>query len=382
MPANLSLPWSQLLGALEEENFAQLILTLEQETANLNDPMLEPTVSLLRLLFASIQEVSQAAEAHYDSHTKALERKEGLKAELYRIFEGMEEVSVDRSRPLNPEDVSTIPNRKEILPEKDDCLLPEDGDDQPLFVYSLGRFRIVYKGVPLPDWGSGKSKSIFKFLIAHREQPVPKEILMDRFWPDSSPDSARNNLNVAMYTMRQNLRKVLPDIQLILFQNSCYLINPDIEVWFDVDVFRQRLRQGRLLLDAHDATAAMNQFHVAEELYQGEFLAEDRYEEWIFPLRTQLRNDQITILETLAKYYFASERYRMCQTMSQKLLKMDACMEDVHRRLMVCYARQNRKYLAIRQFYECQEALEEELEMTPDAETLALYNRIKRGEPL
>jgi DNA-binding SARP family transcriptional activator len=49
---------------------------------------------------------------------------------------------------------------------------------------------------PIEDWPSSKGKSIFKYLVAHRERPVAKEVLMEVFWPGARPDAARNNLNV------------------------------------------------------------------------------------------------------------------------------------------------------------------------------------------
>ncbi|MBN1583616.1 MAG: winged helix-turn-helix domain-containing protein [Anaerolineae bacterium] len=89
-------------------------------------------------------------------------------------------------------------------------------DSPSLVIYCLGPFRAYQDDQPVTDWPSSKGKSIFKYLITHREHPVAKDILMELFWPGSSPDSARNNLNVAIYGLRQALRKVRPSFSHVL----------------------------------------------------------------------------------------------------------------------------------------------------------------------
>jgi hypothetical protein len=68
-------------------------------------------------------------------------------------------------------------------------------------------------------------------------------VLMDKFWPDADPESARNSLNVALHSLRQALRSItsLPVIQ---FENGKYFLNPDLQVWVDVEEFEQHQKDG------------------------------------------------------------------------------------------------------------------------------------------
>ena len=43
---------------------------------------------------------------------------------------------------------------------------------------------------------------------------------------------------------------------------------------------------------------------------------------------------------------------------------------------------QNQRYLAIRQYQQCVEALREQLDVEPDAETVQLYERILHNRPV
>ena len=100
---------------------------------------------------------------------------------------------------------------------------------------------------------------------------------------------------------------------------------------------------------------------------------------WVQPIRIRLHNEHIRVLTLLSQYYLSQKKYNLSSSINQKLLQYDRCMEDAHRRLMYCYYCLNQTYLAIRQFYECQELLEDELGISPDDETIKLFNAIRSG---
>lgn len=104
-------------------------------------------------------------------------------------------------------------------------------------VYTLGPFRACVDGIFVRDWPNAKSRKIFQYLAFHREFAVLKERLMELFWPDSTPDAARNSLNVAIYGLRKVLRQADPNFSYIIYQNTSYCINPKVEFWLDCDDF-------------------------------------------------------------------------------------------------------------------------------------------------
>jgi len=221
---------------------------------------------------------------------------------------------------------------------------------------------------------------IFKYLVAHCERPVAKEVLMELFWPGAHPDAARNNLNVAIYGLRQALREARPSFSHVLFQDDCYLLNPDLQIWVDVEEFMERFRTAQNLERRGELVSAIREYGAAETLYQGEFLEEDRYEDWPIPQRQGLQDDYLSLLDRLSRYYLGQEDYAACATTCGKMLAVDACREEAHRRLMRCYSREGQHYLALRQYHLCVETLQKELEVPPMDETLALYQRIRAGK--
>ena len=260
---------------------------------------------------------------------------------------------------------------------------PMGSDDRPsLTVYCLGPFQLYQDDEPIEEWPSGKGKSVLKYLVMHRRQPVAKEVLMDLFWPDSDPDAARNSLNVAIYGLRQALRKGRPHFHHVLFEDDRYLLNRDLHIWLDVEEFRQRLSAAQKLQQRGNMEAAIRLYGACEALYRGEFLAEDRYEEWAIPNRRSLQDDYLGLLEQLSRYYLQQEAYATCITVCEKMLAVEPCREDAHRQLMRAYSRQAQRYLALRQYHACREALERELGVEPGRRTAELYDKIRCREPI
>jgi DNA-binding SARP family transcriptional activator len=258
--------------------------------------------------------------------------------------------------------------------------LPPVPPTASLVVYCLGPFRVYQDDQLVKQWPSSKGKAIFKYLIMHRERPVPKEVLMELFWPGSDPDAARNNLNVAIYGLRQALRKARPSFSHVLFQDDCYLLNPELTIWLDVEAFMERLASAKALEKRGELKAAVQEYTTAEALYEGEFLEEDRYEDWVIPRRERLRQGYLDLLDRLSRYYYDQGNITACTAVCRKTLTVDTCREEAHRRLMRCYSRQGQPYLALRQYHSCVEALKEELDVPPTSATTQLSERIRRGE--
>jgi DNA-binding SARP family transcriptional activator len=250
-----------------------------------------------------------------------------------------------------------------------------------LVIYCLGPFRVYLDDQPIEDWPNSKGKSIFKYLVAHCERPVAKEVLMEVFWPGAHPDAARNNLNVAIYSLRQALRQEKQtSFSHIIFQDDCYLLNPDLQTWVDYQAFVEHLESAQALDRHGELVAAIREYRAAEALYQGEFLEDDRYEDWLVPQRQSLQDQCLSLLDRLSRYYLNKEDYATCAMVCGKMLSIDPCREEAHRRLMRCYSRQDQHYLAVRQYHLCVERLKQELDVAPAPGTTHLYERIHRGD--
>lgn len=266
--------------------------------------------------------------------------------------------------------------------EAPDVVVVESEEEQTgrelpaLVVYCLGLFRVYQNDQLIAEWSSLKGQSIFKYLITHKRGPLAKDILMDLFWPNVDPEDTRRNLHQAIYSLRQTLRQRQPELQPILFKRDCYLLNPEMVIWLDFVEFEKHVQAGQKLEGAGQLPAAMAEYSIAEALYQGDFLEEDLYEDWPSLQREHLRNLYLDIVDRLSKYYAQQRGFTASIALCQKILAKDNCYEEAYRRLMECYLAQGQRFLAVRQYHTCVQALKEELDLTPAEETIAVYRRI------
>jgi hypothetical protein len=81
----------------------------------------------------------------------------------------------------------------------------------------LGPLDLTVAGHRILKWNSLKARTVFQYLVIQVGRPVRREVLMELMWPDHSVDSARNNLNAALYSLRNTLDQHGRRIQYILY---------------------------------------------------------------------------------------------------------------------------------------------------------------------
>jgi DNA-binding SARP family transcriptional activator len=250
-----------------------------------------------------------------------------------------------------------------------------------LAVHLLGPLCVAVDDVPVGDWPSARCRSLFGYLLTHREPWPSREVLMEVFWPESSPEASRNSLNVAIHGLRRTLRTVT-DQRVVVHGGGTYGIHPDLQLWLDVEEFESRVEHGRRREEAGDAGRATREYEYADGLYRGDFLADDLYEEWAALTRDRLRLAHLDALSNLSNLHFSAGRYAACAALCQRITECDPCREDAHRRLMRCYSRQGQSHLALMQYRACAEALAAELGVDADPATTGLHDQIRRHEPV
>jgi DNA-binding SARP family transcriptional activator len=272
-------------------------------------------------------------------------------------------------------------------PEPDQALVNMADIEQPLkpativipvSVHMLGKFELSIQDMPCKLTVS-RNLSVLKYLLLHHKQTIPREVLMDIFWPEATPETARNNLNVAVHNLRKALRSVI-FLPLIVYENGAYGLDPSVQVWLDVEEFERCVEAGRRSQTQGHLTAAVKQYEAAVSLYEGDFLEQSPYEEWALHDRERLRVTYLDTIDSLGQIYFSRANYSACIAICQRILSYDICREDAHCLLMRCYSRQGQDHLALRQYQNCVKALRAELEVEPAPETTKLYNRIRRQE--
>ncbi len=269
-----------------------------------------------------------------------------------------------------------------------------DETDQPLHVshrhgkntayrYSirlLGGFSLQHSdGTPIMP-PAGKAGQILKYLIVHRNLRILRDVLMDRFWQRHDPDSARNNLNVAIYGLRKAMKQEGVSDPCIIFRDGGYQIDPDVPIWVDVDAFNACIGRARKLVLNHEYEAAYQEYERADGFYCGEFLPDDLYEEWTIPIRQDLTEKYVSMCRYMADYLLKTRNYNAALAMTRRLLQIEPCDEAVHRQIMTIHAESEQRHLAVRQYNLCKALLAKELGIEPEEKTKRLLKKIRTGK--
>jgi DNA-binding SARP family transcriptional activator len=254
--------------------------------------------------------------------------------------------------------------------------------DGPLLsVHLLGQLTVRLDDVPVEDWPSGRGRSLFKYLVTHRDPWPRREVLMDTFWPDAAPAAAPNTRHVAVHGLRRAFR-ASTDGPVVVLEGGAYRLGPGLRLWLDVDEFELHVAGGRRLEAAGDLAGAAAEYERALALYQGDLLADDPYEDWPVTARGHLLLAWLDVLDRLGGLYFGQHQYGACVALCRLMVEREPCREDAHRRLMRCFTRQGQPHLALRQFQACADALDRDLGVDPDPATVALAERIRRHQPV
>lgn len=259
--------------------------------------------------------------------------------------------------------------------------------DAPPFlrVRFFGRFELSRAGGEVVSLSrSSRAVSVLKYLLAHAARPVSQDHLMCWLWPESDLKRARWSLNSTVYALRKILNGVAPPTASpshVLFEEGCYRLGPEVRASSDVEEFDARYERGRLLERAGHRREAVVEYEQAIELYRGDYLVEDLYEDWTMIERERLADAHVDMLDRLADYYAETGRVRAAIRTCHRILEKDPCHEHSHRRLMRYYVRLGLRGRALHQYQLCQKILDHTCEMSPSPETEALHETLFSQPP-
>lgn len=416
--AEASLSTPDCFNKMGQEELITLLDNLKHQTQSLTSSprkiLLDHAIQVGQLFLSNLLEI----DFHQHLYQQAKSHNEGLVGQLTVIFKMLDvsnppnqsmdnvsdtgsdpseaEISHDLQQHIDPQikvfvsntlntPSTTLPffqNCDEAIPQPhstDMIELTHNNDHElpNLDVYFFSAFRVYRDGELIDRLSKSRAKQLLKYLILNRTKAIPREVLMDRFWPDHDQNSARNNLNVAVYCLRQALRSEQSNFAHILFKDGCYHINYNLVIKVDTEIFEQHVKAGERLEALCYTTEAIEEYKKAVALYQDEFLAEDLYDDWSLELREHYKFLYVKLLGKLSKFYYQQHALEECIAINRKIISVEVGDEHAHRRLMECFARLNQRHLALRQYHTATEALTKEFDLEPSQETVALYKQIK-----
>jgi predicted ATPase/DNA-binding SARP family transcriptional activator len=243
-------------------------------------------------------------------------------------------------------------------------------------IHLLGGFRVLVGPHAVPDatWRWRKARAVVKLLALAPGHQLHREYILDRLWPDQPADAATNSLHQALHLARRAVESVRSDAR----SSSFLRVQGDLvrlevgEVWTDVEVFEKTSTASLRAPDVADLERAA-------DLYTGELLPEDRYEDWTIDRRESLHRLYVSVLLESARQHEAGGRVALAFDVLERVVALEPAHEDAHVSLMRLRVRAGQVHEAKTQYQRLRQALRRDLDIEPSEAAAALYREIVAG---
>jgi predicted ATPase/DNA-binding SARP family transcriptional activator/DNA-binding CsgD family transcriptional regulator len=212
---------------------------------------------------------------------------------------------------------------------------------------------------------------LVKLLALSSGHRLHREQVMDLLWPNSGRKAASNNLRRVLHTARRILDPVEGSRYLASHEETLVLC-PRGDLWLDVEAFEEAAATARR---ARDLAA----YRAALDLYAGDVLPEDRYEEWAEPRREELRSLYIALRFELAGLYEEHGGYEPAVEALRRVIAEEPTNEEAHAGLMRLHALSGRPGQAFSQYDRLREILSKQLGTEPGTAIRSLHEDIVTG---
>src|SRR6266545_730187 len=181
---------------------------------------------------------------------------------------------------------------------------------------------------------------------------------------------AANNLHQTLYVAR----RVVGGASGGLFglRDDVVLLSEDKMPWLDTEAFDAACQRARLTRDPQD-------YRTATELYRGDLLPEDRFEDWAGGPREAFRERRLGLLMEYAEVLSGRGEHAQVVDIAGAVTAADPFHEGAQRTLMRGLAASGRRYEALAAFDRLRDALAEEYAADPEPATRRLYRDLLTG---
>ncbi len=243
----------------------------------------------------------------------------------------------------------------------------------------LGPFQAAVGESPIVSWPGKKARLLLAYLAMERGRMVPKDLLIELFWPGARSDRGANNLSIAIYQIRTSIAAISQQAtQAVIVRQGLYGLDPalvDVDLWH----LQSDLEKARQALERRESDRVHEHLLSAVGFYRDELLASDLYEEWTMEPRRTLGAACHKALAWLALESSEQGEWPGVLDFSRRMLQHDPCDEAAHRLLITAYWKMGNRRQAQQQYELCKEALDSELSVEPSEETRLLYAQVTKA---
>lgn len=251
-----------------------------------------------------------------------------------------------------------------------------------LVVSVLGPLQVSLDGTPIEGFEYAKVRALLAYLAVAGDTAQPRDALAALLWPGQPASTARRNLSQALSALRQALGQADEGARFLVVTPGSLQITG--EVACDAARFTALLEASERHRHRswHTCSACASRLEAALTLYRGAFLSQfyladsAGFEEWAALWRERLQQRAMAALRRLIQRAEWRGDAQMVEY-ARRLVEIDPLHESSHRERMRVLALDGQWSAAEAQYGQLRRLLAAELGVEPEAETTALFNRIR-----
>ena len=255
-----------------------------------------------------------------------------------------------------------------------------DLSDAVCQVRVLGRMEVVAPHGPVADrdWCKRKARLLFAMLVVRAGTDVPRGEIIEYLWPEMDEDRALNNFYVVWSAMKRALapnsvrETPCPFVEHV--HGVCRIVPG--RVVSDLDEFDAHMSAARKAREKSDAAAELSAIRAAEQVYRGDVLPGDIYDDWFAPVRSRYRHEFDDAMLRAAQLLEDCGEPHEGLSVLRRSMDNDVLREDFYQAALRLQIAAGQRSAAIETYMSCRNRLVEDLGIDPSRETTALYEQV------
>lgn len=241
-----------------------------------------------------------------------------------------------------------------------------------LLIELLGEIRLTVGEQTITRFSTQKVAAMLAYFALRSPASLPRESIIEMFWPDQEPGTGRNSLSVALNALRRQLEPVgMRAGSILISDRSTVRLNPDA-ITTDVAEFERLLKTAET-----DRQNCRDYLSAAVALYRGDF-AQGHYYDWA--VREQVR---LQLLYTEALLVLTAELEQTgapttALEMALKAISVDPFSERAHRAVIRLHVATGQPTRALEAAHKLERTYREEFGSEPSEMTRRFLVRLRQ----
>lgn len=245
----------------------------------------------------------------------------------------------------------------------------------------LGPFYVCVDGQEISPkvWTSKKALTLLKYLAARPGQRVSSDELIDLLWADNGNVDSIRLLYTAVWFARDKISREESALSTspMRYSDGAYWLELSEEN-LDTALFEKHEKASRRL-EKEDPETALHHCLEALQLYRGDFLCDDIYEEWTNPYRVEYQELFLQISLRAANLLIEYHNdYKQALQICRNAINKDPFREEIYQAGIEALILDQRYPEAMKLYRKYCQMLEDEFQLEPSRKIQALIAGMRR----